>query len=514
MRLLLVNVSGVLRRPLADALARKHEGRVLETDPRDLDVAVRETSGIDTIVCGLPDLQPGSSDPLPAFDRASRGVYNLLKSASAAGARRFVLLSSLRPFERYPLDQTVTEFWAPRPTTAPADLIVTLTEAVVREASHTLPIKTICLRLATVVDRLDTADPRTVHVDDVVQAVERALVFEDPSREGSCGWWAFHIVGAGRTRFPLGLANAAGRATALDMPTLGYLPVHDVAGTAPVTATNVQPHRRFTTQLGGGARKVVIFGAGGPLAAITARALEQDHVLRLCDLRPLTEIIAHGQPQSRGAPVPRLLGPPHEMREVDVTNYDQVLEAMRDMDAVINMTVMRHDPVEAFRVNTLGAYNVIGAAVECGIRRVVQTGPQLVTNTMPGAYWADFDLSASVPPRPGVGLYGISKFLGNEIVRIFAQEYDLEVPTLVFGPFTNPDDCEPDELGGYPFLVSWDDAAEAVRGALRAPAFPRPFEIFHIVADLPHGKYRNDRTKHILHWQPRDNLDVHWRRSV
>ena len=46
-----------------------------------------------------------------------------------------------------------------------------------------------------------------------------------------------------------------------------------------------------------------------------------------------------------------------------------------------------HDPVEAFRVNTLGAYNVIRAAVECGIRRVVQTGPQQVTNTMPGGYW-------------------------------------------------------------------------------------------------------------------------------
>ena len=81
----------------------------------------------------------------------------------------------------------------------------------------------------------------------------------------------------------------------------------------------------------------------------------------------------------------------------------------------------------------------------------------------------------------------ISKFLGQEIMRIFALEHDLEVPTLVFGPFTNPEDCEPDQLGCYPFLVSWADAAEAVRGALRAPSFPRPFEVFHILADLPHA---------------------------
>jgi nucleoside-diphosphate-sugar epimerase len=145
---------------------------------------------------------------------------------------------------------------------------------------------------------------------------------------------------------------------------------------------------------------------------------------------------------------------------------------------------------------------------------VVQTGPQQVTNTMRGGYWSEFDLSASVPPRPGVELYFISKFLGQEIMRVFAHEHDLEVPTLVFGPFTNPNDCEPSQLGGYPFLVSWEDAAEAVRGALRAPSFAFPFEIFHIVADLPHGKYQTVRTKQLLHWQPRDTLDVHWRRQI
>ena len=45
-----------------------------------------------------------------------------------------------------------------------------------------------------------------------------------------------------------------------------------------------------------------------------------------------------------------------------------------------------------------------------------------------------------------------------------------------------------------------------------ATAFPRPFEVFHIVADLPHGRYRNERSKQLLHWQPRDSLDIHWRR--
>ena len=501
MRVLLTNAAF-----LQNLLARQCEVSVLDDDPRDREAAARATSGIDAVVCGLP-----TGDPLHALDSASRGVYNLITTATAA--KRFILLSSVRPFERYPLDHTVTEYWAPWPSTHPDDLVAFVAEAVVREASHTLPLKALCLRLGTVVDSRSSADSRAVHLDDVLQAVERALEFEPPSGEPPGGWWAFHIVGAGRTRFPLGMASDAGN-TALRPARLGYTPRHDVAGDAPLTPMAFDPPRRFTDQPGGAARRVVIFGAGGPLAAISAGALERDHVLRLCDKRPLSEIVAEGRPQSRGAPVPRLLGPPHEICQVDVTDYAQVLDATRGMDAVINMTVIRPDPVEAFRVNTLGAYNVIRAAVECGIRRVVQTGPQQVTNTMPGGYWADSDLPSDVPPRPGVALYFISKFLGQEIMRVFAHEHDLEVPTLVFGPFTNPNDCEPDQLGCYPFLVSWADAAEAVRGALHAPSFPRPFEVFHILADLPHGRYRTDRVKQLLHWQPRDTLDVHWRRQV
>jgi len=505
-RVLLAAVPDVLRQPLADALRLEHQVDVLDDDPRDRERVARATSGADAVICGLPDPTP---DALEALDRASRGVYNLITTASTA--KRFVLLSSLRPFERYPLDHAVTEYWAPRPSTQPDDLVPFVAEGVVREASHVLPLKAICLRIGTIVDGRAAPDVRAVHVDDVVQAIQRALQFEPSNGEPASGWWAFHIVGAGRTRFPLGMASDAAH-TAVQPPRLGYTPGHDVALDAPLTPIQLETPRRFTDRPGGSARRVVIFGAGGPLAAISAGALERDHVLRLCDKRPLAEIVAEGKPQSRGAPVPQLLEAPHEIWQVDVTDYAQVLQATRGMDAVINMTVIRPDSVEAFRVNTLGAYNVIRAAVACGIRRVVQTGPQQVTNTMPGGYWADCDLSSDVPPRPGVALYFISKFLGQEIMRVFAHEHDLEVPTLVFGPFTNPDDCEPDQLGGYPFLVSWADAAEAVRGALRAPSFPRPFEIFHILADLPHGRYRTDRTKELLHWQPRDGLDIHWRR--
>jgi len=182
------------------------------------------------------------------------------------------------------------------------------------------------------------------------------------------------------------------------------------------------------------------------------------------------------------------------------------------MDAIVNCTVVRPNPVEAFRVNTIGAYNVMRAAAALGIRRVVHTGPQQVTLPYPAGYWYDFDLADDVPSRPGANLYILTKFLGQEICRIFAEEHELEVPTLLFSSFVNPATPAPEPLGAFPFSVSWEDAAQAMRLALRAPSFPRPFEVFHILADLPHGKYSNDKAKRLLKWQPRDRLEAHWLR--
>jgi nucleoside-diphosphate-sugar epimerase len=168
--------------------------------------------------------------------------------------------------------------------------------------------------------------------------------------------------------------------------------------------------------------------------------------------------------------------------------------------------------VAAFRVNTLGAYNVMRGAIAAGIRRIVHTGPQQVTLQYPAGYWYDFDLREDVPSRPGANLYIISKYLGGEICRIFAEEHDLEVPTLLFSSFVDPSQPPPDTYGAFPFSVSWEDSGEAMRLALRTPSFPHQFEVFHILGDLPHGKYSNEKAKRLLNWQPRDTLESHWSR--
>lgn len=500
MRVLLTGSDTLLGAALAPAMAGAHDVTAWSGDPRDRAAAgaMRDCDAIVHLIRPASELD--GMDDLASLDLATRGTYNLLTTTNAA---RLVLVTSLRPFAAYPPDWRVTEQWAPRPTAAVADLAPYLAELTAREIARVRPIDVTVVRMGDVVDpalaESGPSNPWLLHIDDAVQGITKALEFS-PSSERPTRWRVFHLVDGGDgARFPL--------AAAAD---LGYSPQHRLTDGAAAEALVVDqtgsaqgPDRPI--------RKVVVFGAGGPLGAVTAEAMARDHQLRLTDARPLADIAA-GPPQSPGAPLPRPLGPPHETSVVDVTDPMAVDAAVAGMDAIVNCTVVRHEPVGAFQVNVLGAYNIMRAAVTHGIRRVVQTGPLQTLLPHPAGYAGEFGLSADLPPRPGDNLYFVTKFLGQEIMRIVAEEHRLEAPTLLFCSFVNPAEPPDRETELYAFTISWQDAGEAMRQAVRVPDFPCPFEVLHVHADLPFGVYSNEKTKRLLGWQPRDRMEERWRR--
>ena len=256
--------------------------------------------------------------------------------------------------------------------------------------------------------------------------------------------------------------------------------------------------------------KLVLYGAGGPVAAAAIAELEQHHTLRLTDVRPPD--VPHPRLQAPGRadrwpsrPHPK----EHEFVAVDVTDPAQVLAAAEGMDAIVNLSVVRPDPVLSFRVNMMGAYNVMRAAVAHGIKRVVHTGPEVII----GHYRYDFDVSVEAPPRPGTGYYLLTKYLGQEVVRAFAETHDLEVIALYFHVFQPGAAAEP--LGGAsPFLVSWEDTGRAFRCAVDAPPMPHRYEPFIITTDLPQGKFNAEKAERLLGWQPQDRFEGHWKRRT
>jgi nucleoside-diphosphate-sugar epimerase len=263
--------------------------------------------------------------------------------------------------------------------------------------------------------------------------------------------------------------------------------------------------------------RVAIFGAGGPVAAAAARALRDHYTLRLTDLRPISEIAAAGKPQSSGAPLPEVLPPPHECRVVDVADYAQVLDAARGMDALVNCSVVRRELVPAFHVNLIGAYHVAKAAVELGITRIVHTGPQMVCSDHQGDYFHDFDVPDDVPVRPGSSLYFVSKFLGGEVVRVFAERHGLEVIEFHYGWFTAAERAKEHAGEGlFPFTTAWEDTGEPFLHALRAPSsvLERPVERFHITSRLPLGKFgASGKAERLLGWSPKEDLASLWTRG-
>ena len=232
----------------------------------------------------------------------------------------------------------------------------------------------------------------------------------------------------------------------------------------------------------------------------TVESLEGRHELRVTDINEAPEGFAH------------------EYRKVDVGVLDQVVDAAEGMDAIINLSVLRPHRQIAFDVNTRGNYNMAVAATTHGIRRLINTGPHFQL-AGPGYEEFDFDLSPDMPPQPGMRLYAITKALGQEVLRVFADSFDIYVQTLLFYNFYHPEtlsvprSAEP-RLGTdlTPFSVAWQDAGKAIRCALEIELaqLPTRCETYNVFTDLPHRKFSNTKARRQLGWQPRHFLEGVW----
>ncbi len=240
--------------------------------------------------------------------------------------------------------------------------------------------------------------------------------------------------------------------------------------------------------------KVLILGGAGMLGPYVVPLLQHDHELLVTDITPL-------QIDFRG-----------EFRQVDVANLDHVMDAAAGMDAIINLSVLRQDRQLAFDVNTLGCYNMMTAAVEHGIRRVINTGPHF-TVAGPSYEYFDFGLNPDMPAQSGTNLYALTKMLGQEICRVFTQAHDLTVQTYLFYNFRDPADLQP-ERGVRPFSISWQNAATIFPLGLNIAleALPSRCEIFNIFTDMPHGQFSNEKAKRVLGSEPWDDIASLWRK--
>ena len=533
MRIAVTGAGGRLDRAVTAALSVEHEVVPLSGDLRDASVCRAGVEGCGAVVhlAAHPEGWPSELAEGELLDACARGTFELMRACVAVRVPRVVLASTLDLMEAYPPGWAVHEGWRPRPSADLRELGPYVAELSVREVAKAgWPLSAVCLRLGRVVDQRDmTASPpdaRWLHIEDAVEAIRCALAYrpEGAASSGEApnvsdgargwaapehGWFVFHIPGVTGARFPLG---AAGHAS------LGFRPKHDFGGARTAVESRAYvdetgrlvpvavPRRSSTDPI----KKVAIFGASGPLAAAVTPLLSETHVLRLTDVLSPEQGAERIAARWSSWPRPTGLGAPHEFHHVDVSDGNTVLSAAEGMDVLLNCTVVREQAAGAFRVNTLGAYNVMRAAVAHGVRRVVHTGPQIVSLDHPGGYGGDFAVPDEAPIRAGASVYFHSKLLGLEICRVFAENHGVEVAALLFSTFVNPED--PGRMRGRlgPATVSWNDAGDALQRAIEVESLPSTFEVIRILGDLPSDRFTNDKAKRLLGWTPRDSLLSLW----
>ena len=131
-----------------------------------------------------------------------------------------------------------------------------------------------------------------------------------------------------------------------------------------------------------------------------------------------------------------------ELFEGDIQSYERVHNAARGVDYVIHEAALPsvprsvQDPLTTHQVNTTGTLNVLLAARDEGVKRVVIASSSSVYGANPALPKREDMLLLPISP------YGVSKLAAERYCMAFSAVYGLETVALryfnVFGPRQNP----------------------------------------------------------------------------
>jgi UDP-glucose 4-epimerase len=177
--------------------------------------------------------------------------------------------------------------------------------------------------------------------------------------------------------------------------------------------------------------RVLVTGGGGFIGShLVKRLLETGHEVRVLDS------FVTGQREN----LVQLQDA--ELVEGDVQSFERVHNASRECEVILHQAALPSiprsiaDPLMTNVVNVTGTMNVLLAARDNGVRRVVYAS----SSSVYGANQA-LPKTESLQPRP-ISPYAVSKLAAEGYCRAFSAVYDLESVVLryfnVFGPRQNP----------------------------------------------------------------------------
>lgn len=219
--------------------------------------------------------------------------------------------------------------------------------------------------------------------------------------------------------------------------------------------------------------RILVTGASGQVAKFVIEDLERDHDLRLCARRPQSE-----WPYGLHSKAPFV--------QADLTVRDDCRRAVEEVDAIVHIGANNWIGPDTFRNNTLSTYNLLEAAREAGIKRVVFASSNCALGhcaRVSGPFIPDrFPIDETHPSRIE-DEYGLSKLVNEETLETFARAHGIESYALRLAWCCGPDEYAhriekpfnpAQHTGGFWAHVAMADVAQAFRKALHAPPMATP----------------------------------------
>ena len=166
------------------------------------------------------------------------------------------------------------------------------------------------------------------------------------------------------------------------------------------------------------ARRVLVTGAAGNIGSRFAAACHDRYTLTL---------MVHPEDDATS------IEPYGEVVRGDITDKDQLLECMRDQDAVVHLAANRRAdaPWETlWGPNIIGAQHAFAAAHEAGVSRFLFASS---VNAV-GAAQSPHQIQPGDPVTPG-NLYGATKCFGEALARYYAQRQNMACFPLRIGAY-------------------------------------------------------------------------------
>jgi len=131
-----------------------------------------------------------------------------------------------------------------------------------------------------------------------------------------------------------------------------------------------------------------------------------------------------------------------DLREISITDRDALAEAMDGVDYVFHLAALASvprsidDPLASNEHNVTGTLNVLLAARDAGVKRVVYAGSSSAYGNSESEYKSEDMLPQPLSP------YAVAKLAAEHYCQVFTQVYGLETVTVryfnVFGPRQDP----------------------------------------------------------------------------